>query len=301
MIYCPYTDCELPEDKTSPDHIIPLSLSGINGFEIPADKDFNSGIGSKLEGALANEFVTTSRRKKYDSRGHSGKPPIPTIKNASYGKEGHPAQISFPRKGGRRVWDVRDRKVVEKEKGVDPLRINLSMNIDLPMRFTAKVALGAGYYVYGDLFCKYVDHCQFREAMCFDPANDRGSVELGHTFRVDSYLLHEPPSNLLWLRKLCSAVQGSVVVLVPGLGFFTVGVGLLGQYLATVAVPANTESFPDDGSHAGGHVIAITDKELKRCSLADAVLDPSLVGAVLDSSLIDAVLDGFDPKETSSA
>ena len=34
-IYCPYTDQEINEGETSKEHIIPLSLGGVNGFEIP--------------------------------------------------------------------------------------------------------------------------------------------------------------------------------------------------------------------------------------------------------------------------
>ena len=48
-VYCPYTDREIPESKSSSEHIIPLSLGGVNGFEIPVDATFNSTLGSEID------------------------------------------------------------------------------------------------------------------------------------------------------------------------------------------------------------------------------------------------------------
>ena len=270
-IYCPYTDREVPESATSSEHIIPLSLGGVNGFEIPVDAAFNSKAGNELDGALANEFFFALDRTKYDIRGHSGKEPEATSRKASYGENERQAEVRLHRKRGIRVWDVRDR---EYKKGVGSVRINASLNIDLHVRFTAKVALAAGYYVYGDLFRQYVDHRQLRDVMNIDPAKldlNKGATELGldHiAVRIDHYL-HEAPSDSDWkiraLRAFCSWVKGSVVVLIPGPNCLAVGVGLMSRYLALVNVPAKTESFPNRDCYAWGHVIAMIDKKLKRC------------------------------------
>ena len=276
-VYCPYTDREILESKSSSEHIIPLSLGGVNGFEIPVDAAFNSILGSEIDGKLANEFLWGLRRTEYDARGHSGKEPRATISKASYGENSRRAQVDFSHKRGVRVWDVHDR---EFKKGSGPIQISTSLNIDLPMRFAAKIALAAGYYVYGDLFRQYVDHRQLRDVMNIDPAKldlNKGPTELGldHlTVRIDDYL-HETPSDpdseILMLRIFCSWVKGSVVVLMPGQGCFCVGVGLLSYYLAMVNVPARTELFPNEGAYALGHVVAITDKEFKRYSWMDGL------------------------------
>ena len=276
-VYCPYTDREIPESKSSSEHIIPLSLGGVNGFEIPADATFNSTLGSEIDGKLAAEFLWGLRRTEHDARGHSGKEPRATISKASYGENSRLAQVDFSHKSGVRVWDVHDREL---KKGSGPIQISTSLNIDLPMRFAAKVALAAGYYVYGDLFRQYVDHRQLRDVMNIDPAKldlNKGPTELGldHlTVRIDDYL-HEAPSDpdseILMLRIFCSWAKGSVVVLMPGQGCFCVGVGLLGYYLAMVNVPARTELFPNKGAYAWGHVVAITDKKLQRYSWVDGL------------------------------
>ena len=103
-----------------------------------------------------------------------------------------------------------------------------------------------------------------------------GSVNLEHlTLRVDTYLHEVPPdpdSSILCLRTFCSTVKGSVVVLMPGKDCFGVAVGILGQYLAMVNVPANTESFPNEGVFAWGHVVSVIDKKLNRCSWMDSLI-----------------------------
>ena len=276
MVYCPYTDRDIPETETNSDHVIPLSLGGVTGFEITVDADFNATVGSKLEGSLANEFIWALARTKYDARGHSGKEPQAIIRNATYGDECRVAQVYFHNKQGVRLWDVRDG---EFKSGRSSIKINSSLNIDLPIRFTAKVALGAAYYVYGNVFRENVDHQQLREVMlCRDLSKlDLSKTPEGlgidrRTLTADSYL-HERATqdDLQCIRLLCSAVRGSVVMLIPGTDSLRVAVGILGRYLAMVNVPANTKSFPNSGEFSWGHVIALSDKKVYRASVADGI------------------------------
>ena len=278
MIYCPYSNRDLPENATNREHIIPLSLGGADGFEIPVDAAVNSYLGKALDGPLAGEFLFAVRRTKYNARGHSGKEPLATIKRASYGSDNRPAQVSFHSQKGLCVWDARDRKEVTESVGA--FCINTSLNIDLPVRFTAKVALAAGYYVYGNLFREHVDHHQLRDVMNTNPAelvlrtSPAAPALKRLTLRVDSYL-HKPPSDadipLPALRAFCSTVRGSVVVLMPGPDCFGIGVGILGQYLGMIIAPAKTDSFPNAGDYAWGHVVAIVDGKLRRWSWVHAL------------------------------
>ena len=277
MIYCPYLDQDIPDDQASPEHIIPLSLGGCNSLEIPVDAAFNSEVGSVLDGAVANEFLFALRRTEFDARDHSGKKPIAIIKSADYGYDKRPAQVHFHKRDGLKVWDARDREFKDR---VPSVNISTSLNIDLPIRFTAKVALAAGYFTYGDLFRHHVDHRQLRDVMNTDPRNldlersldDQG---IGHlTLRVDDYLREvseELEPTLFLLRSFCSAVKGSVIVLMPGHGCFGVAVGVLGMYVGMVNVPANASSFPNQDDYRWGHVLAMDGKKLKRCSWADGL------------------------------
>ena len=270
LTYCPYTDRDLQIEETSSEHIIPLALGGANGLELRVDEQINAKLGSELDGRLANEFLMAMLRTKYGARGHSGKEPWANIKHASYGDDARPAQVQFHRKHGFRLWDARDRK---EQKDVGSFQIYAMQNIDLPVRFVAKVGLAAGYFAYGDLFRNHVDHHHLRQVMLIDPAeldNPEGSsqIELNQAIaRVDSYL-YDPPSESEWellvIRKFCSGVNGSVVVLIPGPNCFQVSVGILGQFLATINVPANTISFPNEGDFHWGHVLSVVRNEIQR-------------------------------------
>ena len=272
-IYCPYTDSDIPESETNSEHIIPLSLGGANGLEIPVHSSFNTKVGSELDGKLANEFFWALRRTEYDARGHSGKEPFATSKKASYGEDDRCAQVRFHHKKGVSIWDVRDRKYIGEKGSI--INASFDIDIDLPMRFTAKVALSAGYYVYGDLFRQHVDHCQLRDVMNIEPAKldltkTPSELGTGHlTLQTDDYLREAPSDPASEIRRMCSSIRGSVVFLVPGQDCFRVAVGLLGHYLAIVNVPARTDLFPSEGDCAWGHVLSIVDRRLKRFSWVD--------------------------------
>jgi hypothetical protein len=162
------------------------------------------------------------RRTEFDARGHSGKKSLAIIKSADYGNDKRPAQVHSHKKDGLKVWDARDREFKDR---VPSFNISTSLNIDLPIRFTANVALAAGYFTYGNLFRHHVDHRQLRDVMNTDPRTlDRGrslhEQGLGHlTLRVDEYLREvseEVDPALFILRSFCSAVKGSVIVAADG-------------------------------------------------------------------------------------
>jgi hypothetical protein len=67
-IYCPYIDRDIPLKESTPEHIFPLALGGMNGFTIPVSKEFNSRVGSAIDGALANDFLVMSRRDKHGAK-----------------------------------------------------------------------------------------------------------------------------------------------------------------------------------------------------------------------------------------
>ena len=277
MVYCPYTDQDIREEDASSEHVIPLSLGGVDGFELQVDRSFNSQLGSKLEGSLANEFLWALARTEFDARGHSKKKPVATVKNAEYGKNRRKAQVHFHKKDGLRMWDVRAGKMMS---NVPNFNMSTSLNIDLPIRFAAKVALAAGYFVYGDLFRNDVDHRQLRDVMNTDPAEldlSQNPVDLGlgHlTLTVDDYMHHipdDPESALFLVRLFCSSIKGSSVVLMPGPDSVGVSVGILGRYLATLYVPANTSEFPNEGDCQMGQVLAVVDNRLRRYSWLDGL------------------------------
>ena len=277
MIYCPYTDRDILKVQSNPEHIIPLSLGGTNELTVEVDKKINDQLGSCLDGALANDFCVAIRRSKYGARGHSGKEPWAISKHASHGDNARPAQVQLHRRHGLKLWDAKDQVFV---KNSETAQFNIPLNVYLPIRFTAKVALAAGYFVYGDRFRNHVDHHQLRDIMLTDLAEmdqeDIANILDGNrsTALADDFL-SESPSPKDWrlrcIRKFCDGVSGSVVVLIPSKERLLVSVGILGEYLALINVPADTEAFPNEGDYEWGHVLAVTDKKLLRCSWAEGL------------------------------
>ena len=255
MVYCPYTNKDLPESKTNHEHIIPLSLGGINGFEIPVCKFFNSDVGSKIDGAIANDFLVKMKRNELDVRGHSKRKPIVIAKNSKDTISGQPLQVTFDRQSveGLKIWSPISKAYI---KGARTIKSSFTMDIDIDLKFVAKVALAAGFFAYGDLFRNNVKHEELRLIMNKRP-KEMGNEIFNIETLVDKRFSNDKDKQLQIFRAVCSAVGGSSIVgLVPTAKTIGVFVGILGYYMGAVNVPANTDNFPTEGEYDLGHVIS---------------------------------------------
>jgi hypothetical protein len=136
--YCPYTDQDCPDAETSSEHIIPLALGGVNGFEIPVQTRANSDAGSKIDAAMAEDFLVKMKRNRFDVRGHGGREPIVVIKQATNG-QGLPVQVELNQRSGLAVWSPRDSEYVADRRAAN-LTLKFVVKIDTAMKFIAKVA-----------------------------------------------------------------------------------------------------------------------------------------------------------------
>lgn len=160
--YCVYSGEETSDPSL--EHVLPLSLGGHNDFCIQVDRDFNNQVGSKVDGAISNDFLVLFDRDKNNAKGHSRKQPIPRIRSVKLAN-GEPAQAEFG-KEGLKIFDVKAREYLEKsDSRGSTINVNGSIDLDAPLRFVAKVALGAGQYVYGDRFVEHVELDNFRTIM----------------------------------------------------------------------------------------------------------------------------------------
>lgn len=116
MIYCPYTDSDLASEHCSSEHIVPLVLGGTNGFEILVCAAFNSKVGTEIDGALANDFLTLSKRNRHDIRGHNGKRPLHIVKNAHNAETGDPLQVHLDQLDGLKVWDPKEKRFITENR-----------------------------------------------------------------------------------------------------------------------------------------------------------------------------------------
>src|ERR1700733_2965457 len=95
LIYDVYSNRDVRPDQTNLDHIIPLSLGGIDAFSVGTLKDFNSHLGSEVDGRMANDFLIQHERNRYEVKGHSGKVPRPTAKQSEIVETKRTVQASF--------------------------------------------------------------------------------------------------------------------------------------------------------------------------------------------------------------
>ncbi|MES2822491.1 MAG: hypothetical protein V4732_02740 [Pseudomonadota bacterium] len=268
MIYCPYSDKEIAKEETSSEHILPLSLGGINSFEIPVSKIENSSVGSKLDGLLAEDYLIKRARNRYDIRGHSNKKPFVEFKRARCAITQSPLNVKFDALEGVKVWSHREQKILADE---NTLELSLQVDIDLDLMFVAKVALSAGYFAYGEKFRDHVQHHEFRTIMNNRP-NEVNQKLTPLNARVDSRFSKTEEEPLKIFRLLCEAVEpSSIVGLIPGPSNFGVFVGVLGNYIGTINVPANSEHFPNEGRYELGHIICPQNGNLVRVSFKRAL------------------------------
>ncbi|NBD20962.1 hypothetical protein GTZ97_09800 [Aquabacterium fontiphilum] len=254
MPYCPYTNSLLRQDQCSPEHIIPLALGGLNAFVIPVDRAFNSAVGSKIDGAMANDFFILNRRNKHATKGHSGKKPVFVTKNARGMSSNRPLRISLDQHGGLKAWDPISKTAFNNQL---PENITFSVEVDIHLciRFCAKVALSAGQFVYGEKFQHHVKHDELRMLM------NRSLKELRDTLKnfetlVDTDLQSENQPQVQIFRKICElASPYSVVGLVPSKNRLAVFVGVLGRYVGMLNAPAFTDELPHEGDFDLGQVI----------------------------------------------
>jgi hypothetical protein len=268
IIYCPYTDQELPESKTSLEHIIPLSLGGNDRFVIPVNSDFNQKVGSEIDGRLANELLILKKRAEYDARGHSGKAPEPVVKKATDLETGRPLQVTMGSE--LKIWDSIDRK--ETSPYNRKFEATVTVDLDLPLRFLAKAALSAGYFVYGDLFRKHVDHKELRMIMkgplsLTEEENRSIKTKVFNPYSDGSELSQTALEEFRIQKFICEKIiKGGCVVFLRGRNNIGVFGSVLNNYLGLLNVPAVTKNFPHTDLHEMGHAIILSNGTVVRLS-----------------------------------
>lgn len=272
--YCIYID-EISDDL-SIEHVIPLSLGGHDKFSIHADRKYNNFVGSKIDGAIANDFLTLFDRDKQGAKGHSGKHPEPLAKRATL-EDGTPVQVAFSSKG-LRVYNLKERRYLnDQEQANRTIKCSgIVINIDADIKFVAKVAMSAGFYAYGDLFKYNVQHEQLRKISNAERLDQvKADVRLFSRFQSEDGLSTENIAMLQILQMATQRSKHSCVLLIPGNDCFGVAVGILGTFMGMINVPANCSGMPNDGDYRQGHVVIIRDGSLERRSfrsLADELL-----------------------------
>jgi len=263
-IWCPYTDKDITLEETTPEHIIPLSLGGCNSFCIPADATFNSKTAAKVDADVANDFSVKFRRREFHAIGHSKKSPIIELPNSKFEDSGEPIHVTLKGKESPSIFVHKTKKMLDEKDFLGKMFISeFKLERFAYIKFAAKVALSAGYSIYGDLFRKKVSHHELRLLMNY--SNEKNG-ELFSTEKLKVYdkfceIKEQDRVECDTHKFMCSAVRGSCVLAIPGsqnIGFI---VGILGEWIATINIAADTKDFPIGNEHDLGHVVILVDKK----------------------------------------
>jgi hypothetical protein len=272
-MYCIYTDKEISHKEATKEHVIPLSLGGSDEFVISVDRDSNAKIGSKIDGALANDVGMQFLRKAHNLRGHSNKEVKVRLKSSRLQPTGEKVHVTFHQKHvefydviNQRSLDPGVKRDVEAQVYVDAM---------CRTRFTAKTLLATGYYVYGDLFRQHADHPSLRTYM------NRTFARPGAEVQYTNLRLYDPCSPVApahvatyeTMKEICAWLKSSCVVIMLCQDSVIGTVGILGELIASINVPAKAEMLPNSGDYRLGHVIYFPNGRLVRKSFYDAVTE----------------------------
>jgi hypothetical protein len=255
-MYCIYTDVEVDEANGNYDHVVPLSLGGADGFCVWSDKTFNSVVGSKIDGAVANDALIMLARRNANARGHSRVKPVPIWRKSIL--EGRPVQVSLGEE--IKVWDARAKSYLDPNDFLNkPLESRWIYDPSARSRFTAKVALGAGYFVFGQSFRAAADCDEVRKMLTHDL-----------TAFQTTLVAHDPVLKGRWPSKditayllMCEYQSRTTLIVLPMATGIAFHLGVLGMYVGSIFCPADVGKLsPEDGE-----VIVLGPGVMERTSL----------------------------------
>ena len=266
-MYCIYTDRDVVEKDGTYDHIFPLSLGGKNQFQIWSDKQSNSQIGTEVDGAMVSDPLIELALGNSGVTGHRNKPRILRWKNSTL--NGDPVQVTL-HQNEILVWDAKQNRELSEEEFVGhEMTSRLTIRRHTCLRFVAKAALAGGYFLYGDEFRNAVD-CSHLRSLVFlniDQAKSDNTfkncrIKFCDRFHSDSRDL----STAGLYREVCERIRRSLFIAIPHQSSISFHVGVVGTYVGSMMVPANTEGLPTGGEHDLGHCILLGPGDIERTS-----------------------------------
>ena len=286
-MYCIYAGKKIDESKSNLEHVIPLSLGGSDEFCIKVSEKYNSILGSKIDGKMTQDFLIGIDRVKHGDKGHSSKEPRMDIKSKLESEK--PVITSFTR-DGLKVYDVSNKKYINIPNTIS---LNTKIDLNLRMKFTAKVALATGYYLFGEKFVKYSDCESLRKIMMSDNLEETIKKEMIKNVRFYDPLLtgNKIKGDLSFqIYKMFFECNGaSSVVWTFSEHLFIVFVAIYGKFVGMVNFQANIEKFPKEEDFWLGHVLICQDGYLIRKSWREALIEMCEQTGLLDEQTLKQV------------
>ena len=260
-MYCIYSDKEYNEAAMNIEHIFPLALGGCDDFTIMVEKGINSDLGNQIDGKLSEDFLIKLTRAKNNIRGHSRK----TVRLDVRGRvSGHPSTYSLTHKGST-IFDHILRKNLT---GKIEMQMSVKFDLALRLRFVCKVALAAGYFLFGKRFVQYVDCESLRQTMLSETIEGFSPRIRYYDSFTDAKNVDKPMVDACeYLFKLFG--KSAIVFSYHSKGII-IFVSINGEYIGSVNVDADTELLVSSDSNTLGRVL-VCDTKLEIYELRDAI------------------------------
>lgn len=284
-MYCIYSGKEIDDSKSTVEHIIPLSLGGSNDFTINVSEKYNNLLGSRVDGKMTQDFLTSLDRVNHGDKGHSKKIPKVNIKSKIENKK--PAITSFT-KNNMTIFDPINKKYIDVPH---KLTMKVPFDLDIRIKFTTKVSLATGYYLFGDKFTQYSDCNSLRNIMMsenlketlkkadnfegirfFDPLITKKACEKDTMFQIYKLFIERSnESSVVW-----SFSEESFIVFVA----------IYGKFIGMLNFKAVTDKFPKTGDFWLGHTLICQNGKLRRMSWRDTLIEICEKTGILDEDII---------------
>lgn len=271
MVFCIYSNSHISDNDSNEEHIFPLTLGGSNAFTIQVSKISNTRSNRELDEKLKSCLFLATNRKKHDARGHKNKAITPPKAKITVGTD-KSVVFKFDENGLLQLYShLRAKSLTSDDLKGQRVTIGICQERSLRLKFTAKVALASGYFVYGDAFIANTETSELRALMHYggelhDEVLINNIVSTGWYWPkpvgdgdAEMHSIFERINDMFgcsFVAIITSAVPDKIIIVV----------GVLGHLTGVISCPANCDAFPRTGDYDLGHVVALGDRQLKRMS-----------------------------------
>ena len=267
--YCIYSGRHLPEDALSDEHAIPMSLGGGRSTLIRVSKKLNNELGTKIDGAIANDPLVQFGRRDADARGHSRKPVVPRWKGARPWQSGpidaspERLNVDFPATGSPEIYDRRSGKAVASNifNRTALLVPNLQIDSDARLKFCIKTLLGVGWKVFGPKLLSSINTGALRTCLGIKEAPLSEPVRLRY---LDPFVAPDEHAYVKMIEQNLVRECATTILARENQTELEWSVSCVGHYVGSIVVQTNSRVLPAEIPDDGGLLLIAAPGTLKR-------------------------------------
>ena len=276
MTFCIYSGFDVTDSPSSIEHIFPLTLGGSDAYTINVSKSANTLANKELDEKLKTCLFLAVKRKKHQAQGHRKTTISPPKTKITVGTD-QSVVFKFDENNLLQLYSNRRKKIItSNEIKTEGAVFSIKQERILRLKFTAKVALAAGYFTYGNVFVENTKTEELRALMSymgarhddyvFNSINSTGwywPQPVGDSDAV-MHSIFQRMNDMFdssFVALITSAVPDKIIAVV----------GVLGHLTGVISCPANCDAFPKSGNHDLGHVAILRSGQLQTMSFRNCL------------------------------